>query len=160
MALKLARRNNGIFEPEHRLWGFALPTLVLPASLILWGVGAAHGVHWFGLIVAIFGTAFCNTAGITLSVNYLVDSYHEISGDGMTTVMLIRNTMSFAIGYGITPWVENLGYEDCFISAAFVGLAIGAVFLLMTWKGKRLRQMHRTRYWSLVQKHIDMGMMH
>ncbi|KAI7369184.1 MFS general substrate transporter [Hortaea werneckii] len=103
MALKLARRNNGIFEPEHRLWGFALPTLVLPASLILWGVGAAHGVHWFGLIVAMFGTAFCNTAGITLSVNYLVDSYHEISGDGMTTVMLIRNTMSFAIGYGITP---------------------------------------------------------
>ncbi|KAI7202973.1 MFS general substrate transporter [Hortaea werneckii] len=160
IALKLARRNNGIFEPEHRLWGFALPTLVLPASLILWGVGAAHGVHWFGLIVAMFGTAFCNTAGITLSVNYLVDSYHEISGDGMTTVMLIRNTMSFAIGYGITPWVEDLGYEDCFISAAFVGLAIGAVFLLMTWKGKRLRQTHRTRYWSLVQKHVDMGMMH
>ncbi|KAI7132322.1 MFS general substrate transporter, partial [Hortaea werneckii] len=146
MALKLARRNNGIFEPEHRLWGFALPTLVLPASLILWGVGAAHGVHWFGLIVAMFGTAFCNTAGITLSVNYLVDSYHEISGDGMTTIMLIRDTMSFAIGYGTTPWVESLGYEDCFISAAFVGLAIGAVFLLMTWKGKRLRQMHRTRY--------------
>ncbi|GAB1739986.1 hypothetical protein NU219Hw_g4914t1 [Hortaea werneckii] len=160
MALKLARRNNGIFEPEHRLWGFALPTLVLPASLILWGVGAAHGIHWFGLIVAMFGTAFCNTAGITLSVNYLVDSYHEISGDGMTTVMLIRNTMSFAIGYGITPWVESLGYEDCFISAAFVGLAIGAVFLLMTWKGKRLREMHRTRYWNLVQKHINMGMMH
>ncbi|RMY66833.1 hypothetical protein D0862_15149 [Hortaea werneckii] len=160
MALKLARRSNGIFEPEHRLWGFALPTLVLPASLILWGVGAAHGIHWFGLIVAMFGTAFCNTAGITLSVNYLVDSYHEISGDGMTTVMLIRNTMSFAIGYGITPWVENLGYEDCFISAAFIGLAIGAVFLLMTWKGKRLREMHRTRYWNLVQKHINMGMMH
>ncbi|GAB1730824.1 hypothetical protein NU195Hw_g1757t1 [Hortaea werneckii] len=160
MALKLARRNNGIFEPEHRLWGFALPTLVLPASLILWGVGAAHGVHWFGLIVAMFGTAFCNTAGITLSVNYLVDSYHEISGDGMTTVMLIRNTMSFAIGYGITPWVDDLGYEDCFVSAAFVGLAIGAVFLLMTWKGKHLREMHRTRYWDLVQKHIDMDMMH
>ncbi|KAI7346094.1 MFS general substrate transporter [Hortaea werneckii] len=160
MALRLARRNNGIFEPEHRLWGFALPTLVLPASLILSGVGAAHGVHWFGLIVAMFGTAFCNTAGITLSVNYLVDSYHEISGDGMTTVMLIRNTMSFAIGYGITPWVDDLGYEDCFISAAFVGLAIGAVFLLMTWRGKHLREMHRTRYWGLVQKHIDMGMMH
>ncbi|KAI7167696.1 MFS general substrate transporter [Hortaea werneckii] len=160
MALKLARRNNGIFEPEHRLWGFALPTLVLPASLILWGVGAAHGVHWFGLIVAMFGTAFCNTAGITLSVNYLVDSYHEISGDGMTTVMLIRNTMSFAIGYAITPWVDDLGYEGCFISAAFVGLAIGAVFLLMTWRGKHLREMHRTRCWDLVQRHIDMGMMH
>lgn len=39
MTLKLARRNRGIFEPEQRLWGFALTTVVLPASLLLWGVG-------------------------------------------------------------------------------------------------------------------------
>ena len=39
MTLKLVRRNGGIFEPEQRLWGFALTTIVLPACLILWGVG-------------------------------------------------------------------------------------------------------------------------
>ena len=39
ISLKLARRNGGIFEPEQRLWGFALTTVVLPASLLLWGVG-------------------------------------------------------------------------------------------------------------------------
>ena len=39
MTLKLTRRNGGIFEPEQRLWGFALTTIVLPASLLLWGVG-------------------------------------------------------------------------------------------------------------------------
>jgi MFS family permease len=104
MVLRFARRNNGILEPEHRLWGFLLPTIVLPATLILWGVGAAHHVHWFGLMVAMFGTAFCNTCGITLSVTYLVDSYRDISGDGMATVIFVRNTMSFAVGYGITPW--------------------------------------------------------
>ena len=84
------------------------------------------------------GTAFCNTSGITLSVNYLVDSYRDIGGDGMTSVSLsfeavttthanrlchaqviiIRNTMSFAIGYGITPWLENLGYQNCVCSAS------------------------------------------
>ncbi|KAK1816932.1 hypothetical protein LTR12_008654 [Friedmanniomyces endolithicus] len=160
MTLKLARRNKGIFEPEQRLWGFAVTTVVLPASLILWGVGAAHNVHWFGLIVAMCGTAFSNTCGITLSVNYLVDSYRDISGDGMTTVIIIRNTMSFAIGYGITPWLTNLGYQSCFISAAFVGLAASSVFLLMTWKGKSLREMYRIKYWELVKKQIDMGMLH
>lgn len=160
MTLKLARRNKGIFEPEQRLWAFALPTVALPASLLLWGVGAAHEVHWFGLIVAMFGTAFCNTSGITLSVNYLVDSYRDISGDGMTTMIIIRNTMSFAIGYGITPWVDNLGYQNCFVSAAFVGLAISSVFLLMTWKGKQFRETYRTKYWGLVRKHLDMGMVH
>ncbi|EMD00251.1 hypothetical protein BAUCODRAFT_145544 [Baudoinia panamericana UAMH 10762] len=160
MVLKLARRNKGIFEPEQRLWGFLLPMIVLPASLLLWGVGAAHKVHWFGLIVAMLGTSFCNTSGITLSVNYMIDSYRDISSDGITSLIIIRNTMSFAIGYGITPWLENLGYQNCFISAAFVGLAASAVFLLMTWKGKALREMNRTKYWDLVRRHVDMGMVH
>lgn len=97
-AIRLARRNKGVMEPEHRLWLFATCLIVLPSSLILWGVGAAHHVHWFGLIFAMGTTAFCNTSGITLSVNYLVDSYRDLSGDGMTSVIIVRNTMSFAIG--------------------------------------------------------------
>lgn len=49
--------------------------------------------------------AFANTSGITLSVNYLVDSYKELSGDAMASVMIVRNTMSFAIGYGyVSPY--------------------------------------------------------
>lgn len=87
-------------EPEHRLWPFAICLIIVPASLILWGVGAAHHVHWFGLIFAMGVLACANTFGITLSVNYLIDSYPEISGDAMTSVILVRNTMSFAIGYG------------------------------------------------------------
>lgn len=100
LTIKLARRNNGIMEAEHRLWPFALCVVFVPASLILWGVGAAHGVHWFGLIFAMGSLAFTTTFGVTLSVNYLVDSYHEISGDALVTVILVRNTMSFAISYG------------------------------------------------------------
>jgi hypothetical protein len=64
------------------------------------GVGAAQGVHWFGLIFAM-GTLACSTTfGVTLSINYMIDSYHELSGDAMTTVIIVRNTMSFAISYG------------------------------------------------------------
>ena len=50
--IKMARRNNGIMEPEHRLWLFSASVLLLPFGLILWGVGAAHHVQWFGLIFA------------------------------------------------------------------------------------------------------------
>jgi MFS family permease len=158
--IRLARRNAGIMEPEQRLWLFAVTTVVLPASLLLWGVGAANHVHWFGLVFAMGTTAFVNTCGITLSVNYLVDSYRDVSGDGMTTVIIIRNTMSFAIGYGITPWIENMGTQNCFISAAFVGLAASAVFLVMIRWGKYFRERRRVRYWELVRRNISMGMVH
>lgn len=44
--------------------------------------------------------AFTSCVGVTISVNYLIDSYHDISGDALVTVILVRNTMSFAVGYG------------------------------------------------------------
>ena len=78
----------------------------------------------------------------------------------MTSVIIIRNTMSFAISYGITPWLTNLGTENCFISAAFIGLAVSAVFLIMIWKGKSFREKYRLKYWNLVRKHVEMGMVH
>ena len=98
--MELARRNNGVMEAEHRLWPFLACVVLVPASLILWGVGAAHEVHWFGLIAGMCMLAFTNTCGITLSVNYFIDSYRELSGIAMASVILIRNTMGFAIGYG------------------------------------------------------------
>jgi len=100
LTIKLARRNNGIMEAEHRLWPFVLCVVMVPGSLILWGVGAERGVHWFGLIFAMCCLAFTSTMGVTLSVNYLIDSYHELGGDAIVTVILVRNTMSFAISYG------------------------------------------------------------
>jgi hypothetical protein len=58
------------------------------------------GIHWFGLIVAFGFVAFAVALSVSISVNYMVDSYYDISGDAITTIMLIRYTMSFAIGYG------------------------------------------------------------
>lgn len=100
LTLKLARRNAGVSEAEHRLWPFTLCLVLVPSGMLLWGVGAAHGIHWFGLIVAMAILAFTSTVGLTLSLNYLIDSYHDISGDAVATVILVRNTMSFAVSYG------------------------------------------------------------
>lgn len=100
LTIKLARRNNGVMEAEQRLWPFLLCVLTVPGSLLLWGVGAAHEIHWFGLLVAMCVLAMANTCGVTLSINYLVDSYGELSGDAMSSIILVRNTMSFAMGYG------------------------------------------------------------
>ncbi|PYH72322.1 putative serine/threonine protein kinase ENV7 [Aspergillus vadensis CBS 113365] len=160
LTLRLARRNNGVMEAEQRLWPFAICLLLVPGSLLLWGVGAAHEVHWFGLIVAMCLLALANTCGITLSVNYLVDSYRELSGDAMASVILVRNTMSFAMGYGITPWVNHLGYQNCFISAAFVGMTCAAVFLVMIKWGKSFRMHSREKYWRIVEENWARGMGH
>ncbi|KAF4962106.1 hypothetical protein FSARC_9791 [Fusarium sarcochroum] len=149
--IKLARRNNGIMEAEYRLWPLAICVVGVPASLILWGVGAQHGVHWFGLIFAMGALAATGVMGLTISINYLIDSYHDLSGDAIVTIILVRNTMSFAISYGITPWITNMGYQNCFISAAFIALAAcSACFIMIKW-GKQLRCRSAPRHAELVR---------
>jgi MFS family permease len=168
LTIRLARRNGGIMEAESRLWPFAICVVMVPCSLILWGVGAAHSVHWFGLVFAMGCLAFTSAVGVTLSVNYLIDSYHGISGDAIVTVILIRNTMSFAISYGqvsfrqissmlaniwgsITPWITHLGYQNCFISAAFVGMAASSAFIIMMVYGKMFRTRSAEKYYELSE---------
>ncbi|KAG7405162.1 putative MFS-type transporter [Fusarium oxysporum f. sp. rapae] len=150
LTIKLARRNNGIMEAEHRLWPLAICVIGVPASLILWGVGAQHGVHWFGLIFAMCTLSVTSVMGLIISINYLIDSYYELSGDAIVTIILVRNTMSFAISYGITPWITNMGYQNCFISAAFVALAACSACFVMIKFGKSLRQRSAPRYHELV----------
>jgi hypothetical protein len=83
VVLWLARRNKGVLEAEHRLWLFLVSIILIPGSLLLWGVGAAHHVHWFGLIFAMFLIAGSNCIGLQLSVSYCIDSYRDLSGEAM-----------------------------------------------------------------------------
>ncbi|GME65102.1 mfs general substrate transporter [Neofusicoccum parvum] len=158
--LRRARRNGGVLEAEHRLWLFAPSLLLIPGGLVLWGVGASSGVHWFGCVFAAGVIALTNTVGLQLSVAYCIDSYRALSGEAIITVILVRNTMSFAIGYGITPWVDGMGLRDCFITAGFVGLAQCLTFLLMVRYGKGLRERSVGRYAKYVEQMARSGMIH
>lgn len=107
-----------------------------------------------------FGLAFGVTCAVTLSVNYLIDSYREMASDAMITVIIVRNTMSFAVSYGITPWLTNMGLKNCFISAAFIGLVASSMFLVLIVWGKDFRARSKGTYWKLVLKSLDEGMGH
>jgi high-affinity Fe2+/Pb2+ permease len=74
-----------------------------------------------------------------VSICYCIDSYKECSPEAMVTVMLIRNSMSFAAGYGITPWVMDLGLRDTFVIASCVAVAQCLTFVLFLRYGKQLR---------------------
>ncbi|KAG5356265.1 putative MFS-type transporter [Yarrowia sp. B02] len=156
----MARRNNNISEPEHRLWVLVVYIIVCPCALILWGVGAASEIHWFGLVVGMGLIGGFGTIAATASVTYSIDSYREIASDSMATVIVIRNLMSFAIGYGITPWVTREGYSKAFGQAAGIAVACIGVFLPVIYFGKKWREGSKERYWKLVQESIDKGIAH
>ncbi|MCJ1256428.1 hypothetical protein MMC24_004249 [Lignoscripta atroalba] len=160
LVVKMARRNGGMMEPEHRLWMFAISLILIPGGLILWGVGAAHHVQWFGLVFAMGIIAATNTIGVQVSISYCIDSYRDLSGEAMVTVILVRNTMSFAVGYGLTPWITDMGLQNAFVVAAFVGLAQVLTFLIFVKYGKRMRKASVGRYWRYVHEMEAAGFTH
>ena len=158
--LHMARKNGGILEPEYRLWLFLPAMFILPFGLILWGVGAAHHVHWFGEVFAMGTIAFTNAVGLQISVAYCIDSYKDLSSEAIVTVILVRNTMSFAVNYGITPWVDGMGLQNAFLVAAFVGMAQIATFFAFVKFGKGLRRKSAPRYRKYVEQMSSAGVVH
>jgi len=67
--------------------------------------------------------AATNNIGVQVNVDYCIVSYRDLSGEAIVNVILVRNTMSFAVGYGLTLWVTDMGLQSAFIVAAFAGLA-------------------------------------
>lgn len=155
LALRLARTRAGLFEPEHRLRLLALPTALIPAALLLWGVGAAQGLPWPALVVAMALLGFNNATGAAVAVAYAVDCYREAAAEALVVVVAVRNTMSFAIGYGINPWIEGMGLRDAFVTAALVGMAISALCGVVVWRGRAEREHEAARYWRVCGRRGD-----
>lgn len=156
--IKMARWNKGIIEPEHCLWMFTLSLILIPGSPILWGVRAAHHVHWFGLVFAMCIIAISNTIGVQVSVSHYIDSYRDLSREAMITIILARNTMSFVVGYGYVC----LEFKPCLAYANFAhqtdamghkhGLSLVLTFLVFVKWGKRMRKASVHRYYRYVKE--------
>lgn len=85
-AVKMARRNGGISEPEHKLW-LMLPLFVaLPLSILFLGFAPYYGLHWAAYVIGGMGLS-CAAGGVvtTAALNYLFDSYHDFKSDKATS---------------------------------------------------------------------------
>ncbi|KIV91965.1 hypothetical protein PV10_06450 [Exophiala mesophila] len=152
-AVWMSRRKGGIFEPEYRLWMAVVPFLLHPAGCILFGVGASHGVHWMGIA---FGLAFIVGTfpiGSAIAINYIIDSYREISGDGLVTMICIRNAMGFGFSYAVTPWITASGVQNTYIAVGFIGMFFWGLCFLFVLVGKGTRRASAKSFWALVEKH-------
>ncbi|CZR64625.1 related to transporter protein HOL1 [Phialocephala subalpina] len=160
LVMRLARRNHGVAEPEHILWLFLASLVCVPFAMLLWGLGAADHIHWFGMVFAQCILAISSTLCLSTSIQYATSAYRDMGGELITTIILIRNTLSFAINYGITPWINAEGQRNTFITVAVIALVCNAtMFPAIIW-GKKLRMKSADRYWKWVASARAKGLSH
>lgn len=104
--------------------------------------------------------AATNSIGVQVNVDYCIDSYRDLSGEAIVNVILVRNAMSFTVGYGLTPWVTDMELQNAFIVAAFAGLAKVLTFVVFVKLGKAMRRRSVGRYRTYVKEMSQAGLTH
>lgn len=77
--LYFSRRNNGIYEPEYRLWAMIPFVPFIPAGAVIFSIGLSNGLSWPVIAVG-FALYFVGIAPInSITITYLTDSYRDVS---------------------------------------------------------------------------------
>lgn len=80
LIIRLARRKNGIYEPEMRLWAF-VPFIPFQVAGAFWfGYALQGGESWVAVAMA-FGICNFGSGPISsIALTYITDAYNEVSG--------------------------------------------------------------------------------
>ncbi|RSL74484.1 hypothetical protein CEP51_011556 [Fusarium floridanum] len=140
MIIRLAKRNNGIYEPEMRLYPAFVGMILAIAGVLMFGMGIVHGAPWILLAVgvAIYTLGFISCTDIALA--YLADSYVNIIGDAMVGIGTVRNLFAVIVLFGLSPWIEGMGLRNHYILLSVVAFVILLIPVCLLIWGKRIRR--------------------
>jgi len=110
-----ARRNNGVFEPEGRLYLLALPAVITAAGCVLFGYGVERTLHWISLFIGYGMVSFALTAVPTITMAYVSDCVLPVNSDALMLVngkysssQMPRRLLCWFVVLLLTPCVYRL----------------------------------------------------
>ncbi len=147
LTIKLSIRNNGVMEPEFRLWAMVIPTTFNAAGLLAYGIGATSKTNWFvsvGIGQFLLGFAMGASGGICLT--YVVDSYPKLASEALVLMLLIRNLIGCGFTFAIQPWLTRNGLTVTSWLMFMLSIVINGSFVVFLQWGKKLRRWTKKRY--------------
>ncbi|CAN3377456.1 hypothetical protein DIURU_003303 [Diutina rugosa] len=147
LSVRLARKNNGIFEPEMRLHAMWLPLLTNAGGLLAYGLGCNAGVHWAIPVVLGYGClGFAMSSSGAICLTYAVDSYHKVGSEALVIILLFRNLIGMAFCFAIDPWLQGCGLVLTTWLMFMLSLVINGSYIIMLLWGKKFRIWTTDRY--------------
>lgn len=136
----LARRNNGVYEPEYRLIMTIPVLLTTVAGLIGFGWSASSRDAWivptlfFGLI------SFGCSLGSTTAITFCVDSCRQYAGEALVTLNFSKNILHGLVFSLFFPqWLEAEGSKNVFVALGVIQTVCLCLTVPMYIYGKRAR---------------------
>lgn len=162
--VRQAKKNHGISEAEHKLKLMLIPTVLTPFGILMMGLGPYYGAHWMVFVAGEFILTVAGPLATLLSLTYAFDCFHEISprnphgvqaevqkcGPYVQSLVALAMAITLGFSYAITPWAFDWGFKNWAISAVCIGTAINLTYLLMVWRGKKMRRSSAPTYAKII----------
>lgn len=149
--LWMAKKKNGVYEPEYRLWLSVITLFISPLGLIMFGVGADK--QWPKAVIYI-GLGFIGYGWGTIgdiSMSYLMDCYPKIVILGMVGVSIINNSLGSIFTFCCSYWLDASGTTNTYIALAVIDFVTIACALPTIYWGKSWRKRTTKAYLELVE---------
>jgi MFS family permease len=134
-----ARKNNGIYEPEFRLFLVVGIAFFMGLGFFLFGIlieaGKSPVVAAVAWGISLIGFQFCSTAIGT----YMVDGYERISIEVFIISMIFKNFLFFGFTFFINGWIARWGPARMFNCIGGIQLGICALTIPVYIYGKICR---------------------
>ncbi|GAA6007777.1 uncharacterized protein JCM10292_005431 [Rhodotorula paludigena] len=137
IAKAMAKRNNGIYEPEFRLITMSL--FLVFGGMGFYGWGLQTSESW--IVPAVFiAILHVGVSAATIScVGYVTDAMREGAGDALALVVLIKSCIMFGLTFMINDWYATRGPRQFFVSLGSLVVATSALVVPAWIFGKRAR---------------------
>ncbi|KAH8697941.1 major facilitator superfamily domain-containing protein [Talaromyces proteolyticus] len=139
VCLYLARKNNGIYEPEFRLAMMAIVAILGTVAFYGFGATIHYETHWSGPVIT-YGVTYMGLAfASTCLFGYVIDSHPTLNEEAFVAINA-RNILAFGVTYFVEGWLENSGALNVFIVLGSIFLGASALAIPLWIFGKRWRR--------------------
>ncbi|KAL9085495.1 MAG: hypothetical protein Q9165_007540 [Trypethelium subeluteriae] len=125
--------------PEDRFLAIYPGVVLLPLGVIIEGVSITHKTHWIGPAMGVAIASFGLQIVTTIIYAYVADCYKPQSPETGAVLNFVRQIFSFCIGFYAVQTGEKIGFQDAWITWAFINFATFLPVLLLIWRGERWR---------------------
>jgi hypothetical protein len=135
----MARRNNGVYEPEFRLLLMIPAVLFSTIGFLGWGISVQNGSH-LSIVMAFnaihsFSVPWASAASFT----YVIDCHPENANEAFVAINFVKAIFTFVASLYVNGWLAAVGPKKMFITITIINLVVSSFTIPMYIYGKRFR---------------------
>lgn len=137
---KMSKRNRGVREAEHYLFGYVLPVLTGALSTLIYGFAVHYHWHFTTYYLAYGLNGFSFIALAITNTLWVTEAFPRWAAAALVVVGGGSYISSFAMSFALVPWINAQGYLLVGVELFAAQIVTGLVMTPIAFWGKGLRQ--------------------